>query len=317
MFKRNKDKDTLVLPNVKRMSDAELYGQFVEEVWTQYSVKDRLRLLQEVENRRAKIDGRPPVAVIGAPNDPTSLGMYAEGKVLGVPVKVIFINALFLEDGSGKLDFHTGIKALETILHEGRHANQHYIMDHHPDRVAAQVLHEWLSSRARYFPSEEPLKGDLEGKDLIFYCLQSIEMDARRFARRQLIKIHNLLAERGKDTRQIAAAIQECRQQEVELIDCVQKYLTLDDVREAERIVCDAMKISHPEIDTSKLRLFENARMILRLPRPKTDLDYDDIIDRLDRIADAKMNRLSDAEIARIAEGRDRILDNSRRFDRI
>lgn len=317
MFNRNKDRSALILPNVKKMSDTELYGQFLEEVWTRYGIKDRLRLLQEVENRRAKIDGRPTIPVMGAPNDPTSLGMYVEGKMLGMPIKMIFINALFLEESNGKLDFHTGINALETILHEGRHANQHYIMDHRPDRIAAQVLHEWLASTTRYFPSEEPLKGDLKEKEFIFYLLQSIETDARRFARRQLIQIHDQLAAQGKDTRRIAAVIQDCRQQEIEMINCVREHLTMDDIRKAELIVCNAMKISHPQIDAASLKLFENARIILRLPKPKTNLDYDVIIERLDHIADARMKGLPDGQIARIAEGRDRIQDGWRHFDRI
>ena len=315
MFGKMKGPASLALTDISKLSDAELYGHFADDSWNLYDKADRLRLLQEVENRRAKIDGRPPVAIRGAQIPPNYMGAYCEPTIAGTKQKIIILNDLFL--GNNSLTYHSGMQALETVLHEGRHANQHYVKDNCPDRIARQVLHEWISSDAYYFSTKNPLSGKLAGKEFLLYTLQSIEMDARRFARRQLIQIYDHLAAQGKDTRRIVSIIQSCRQREIELIDSVRSTLDEDDIREAERIVFDRMKETHPDIDTSNLRLFDNARLILKLFKTRPDLDYDDVIDRLDRIADAKLDRLPEEEIAKIAEGRDRIWDARRRLDRI
>lgn len=324
MFGKINRQGSLLLTDITKISTRELYAYFADDNWNRYGEADRLQLLQEVENRRAKIDGRPPIPILARRLFPNTAGGYGVWKDDGKFIKAIGLNSLFFTDAkpdlfSGKrgFNFHVGIQALETVLHEGRHAYQDYVIYNSPDRIAKQVLYEWLSSDAYYFRSSEPLAGNLAGKEFLLYTLQSIEMDARRFARRQLIEIHDLFAAQGKDTRRIVSIIQHCRQREIELIDKVRENLDEDSIREAEQIVLDKLKKTRPDIDTSNLKLFDNARLILSLFKTMPDLSYDDIIDRLDRISDAKIDGLPDAEIVKIAEGRDRIRDTYSRLDRI
>ena len=290
-------------PNqLARLRDEQLYMLFVEDKWAQMDKASRLALLQEVENRRARLDGRKPITVLDGGRkefaNPASLGYYNDSE------RVIRINYRYLE---GRSPHHGPFGALDVVIHEGRHAMQWDTVREHPERVAQQVLKEWLGSMAKYCPP--PRQGEPEAAlKFAVYAMQSIEIDARRVAREALDETARALRAQGLDTRGVEAQRTENLREEYNIIWLVQKTLTAAKLDALEKLVLSAMRERYPEMDVSNLRLFDHARAILNAPRIETLKNPVDLILSLDRYEQEKLDKVKEKNLNRVEEDpKDRI----------
>ena len=88
--------------------------------------------------------------------------------------QLLHINIKLLSDPS--LRFH----ALETVLHEGRHAYQYNLISNNKIRFYEFRKKRWKQNYAGYITSAE---------DNLFYSMQPIERDAQRYAIKKMYKM--------------------------------------------------------------------------------------------------------------------------------
>lgn len=270
---------------------------FHQHNWRRMHWEDRLKVLQEVENRRAKQDGRAPAKVYAADLPANTFGGHC---VLPDGTTKIVINARFMRNGKlfGKLSgtsVYSAAGALSTVLHEGRHAFQCDAVRHALTNLSERQKLEWAAS----MPSE---KGLYDSGKTFFYYLQSIEMDARRFARRKLAQVDRLFVSMGVPDQNFRNQVIQDVQRELLIICRVRQSMTHAMVDQYEKLVLDYFKATHPELDLKHLRLFDHVRFILSHPEIK---DPGEMLEHLDRMADEKLglkegkllNRLDNAAL--------------------
>ena len=306
MFGFDKKPGLKLDPNkLAKIADDQLYLIFSEDNWAKIDKASRIAALQEIENRRAKLDGRPPIRVLEGDRqrfkDPSCLGYYSDKD------RVICINYRFLE---GDSPYHTSFEALDVVIHEGRHAMQHDVLREHPDRVAEQILNEWRSSNALYFAP--PNTGDPQ-RELRFamYALQSIEVDARHAARVGLLEAIEVFEANGLDTRAIHAQLNANLSEEYNIIWIVQNTLTLKDIDQLEQLVLEAMRKRYPDVDTSRLHVFDHARMILNSPRIDRIDNPVELIAELDSRLEAMLDKVDKEPLDSLDPPKDKLKDGA------
>lgn len=288
----------LQLPVLNGLDEKSLLLLFHQKNWSHMNKEDRLRTLQEVENRRAKADGRAPVQVTVPPFMPPNVGGYYSKRPDGT--EVIYINPRFMQKSKllGKSDstaiFNAAL-ALSTVLHEGRHAFQCNAVRNAIANISERQKLEW----AAVMPSE---KGLYDNGSSIFYFLQSIEMDARRFARRKVAQVNRLFISMGIQDQNFSQQTIKDLKLEERIICAVRLHMTHEMIDQYEKLVLAYFKKTHPALDLKDLRLFDHVRFILDHPEIN---DPKEMLDRLDRIADEKLglkdgkllNRLENAKL--------------------
>ena len=157
-------------PSVEGLSTADIeYVSATEglsaQTWEGLDSSERLEALQTLEGKLAEIQGRPPLAVIAEEMPSITNCGYFDGKALHV-------NAAHLEDPTYRME------VIDTIAHEGRHAYQHYAIEHpgfHPD---AKEVGYWAANAETY------MQPDLAVKTFGFeyYANQPMELDAVKYA---------------------------------------------------------------------------------------------------------------------------------------
>lgn len=268
--KKNEEKRSIDKALISGMTEQKLYTLFTQKAWKQLDANTRLALLQEVENRRAALDGRPAIRIESMEAAPNELGVCCRSD----KDTVLRINSRYLK-GSGVV--HSGAGALTTVLHEGRHAYQfHATQRLEREKASAEVL-EWAVSQTCYITA---------ANSYLLYQLQSIEMDARRFARREMQRIGRMLQREGVLDLTFATQISYQMEVEKNLIASVRKHLTLDKVNELESGILALYKEYNPNVDVSGVRLFENARLILTHPEITR---LEELVNQLDAQADNKL----------------------------
>jgi len=148
-----------------------IYSRFKLKKWAKYSPEKRLKVLQALEKKLAKQEKRPALPVVIHEN--SNWGCYGMFVARGEDRK-IYVHENLLIDPS--MRFH----ALETIIHEGRHAEQY-------DKVTRDEL-KWYEFKAKrwrdnwqgYFSSAE---------DSTMYNNQEIERDAQKFTINKLKRL--------------------------------------------------------------------------------------------------------------------------------
>lgn len=178
-LKKGIDNKYLEAPNdieqVTQISErmTEIEGTRFED-WKCLTPTERLETLQKVENAAAKIEHRPICDVKGESLGEGYLGYYNPND------NTITINTDYLNDS------YTGYKeSLDTIIHEGRHAYQHYNVDQrqvHPSEGDCANWRENLHDNMwGIFPENY---GYQIAEEVGFqrYWMQPVEADARAFA---------------------------------------------------------------------------------------------------------------------------------------
>jgi hypothetical protein len=134
------------------------------EAWQRLDDSHRLQVMQEVEQRMAAIQGRPLVRVVAEPMERGVCGGYRQGD------KTIHISQEHLRSNNAR-------EVLDTVVHEGRHAYQHYAITHpgfHPDQAQVRAWAENLR------PGHYIRGGRVPGA----YMRQPVEADAWVYAGR-------------------------------------------------------------------------------------------------------------------------------------
>lgn len=273
--------DCLASWDLSRLAEEDLLLLFHQQNWKRMNKEQRLQALQEVENRRAKADGRPPVEIIVEGNVPPEnfggYGMRPDGR------EAIYINRRFIMAGKlfsgADTSIYNGASALATVLHEGRHAFQYHAVRDGFASIAEQVRLEW----AAVMPA---LNGLYNNQDMAIYMLQSIEMDARRFSRRKIMRIDQFFKTIGAQDPNFENYIVQDLKQEILMISWVRAHMTREMIDQYEEKVKEHFKRTHPEIDLSALGLFDHARFILDHPEIQDPME---ILKCLDRMADEKL----------------------------
>jgi len=147
-----------------QISDSiELLNQMLEiqpEHWEGLSIDERLSAVQNVENVMAEVQNRPSVPVELADLSPNEFGGYD-----GQSIK---INQEHLAGGQ---DVRENV---DTVIHEGRHAYQDYVISH-PEMVSDQELvQSWADNFENYL--------DLQTYGAELYNDQPVERDAWTYA---------------------------------------------------------------------------------------------------------------------------------------
>lgn len=128
--------------------------------WENLSADERLNTLQSVESRMAEIQNRPPVPVEALPMGPNEFGGY-DGSA-------IRINNEHLNGGQ-PVD-----ENLDTIIHEGRHAYQEFIVAHPDAAPDPEIAQAWADNFNNYL--------DIQTYGAELYNDQPIERDAWSYA---------------------------------------------------------------------------------------------------------------------------------------
>ena len=159
-------------------SPAALCAQFSEKLYPK-DAETRLCLLQEFENRISALNGRAALTIKPIPMDeiraePSLSGYYSYSEP-----DSLYINPLYLTGTRTGQSGFSPADALDTIVHEGRHAYQHLLVARQPQNVSRALLLEWAMNFQGY-----QCGSDQAG--LALYGYKSIELDARRCARNVL-----------------------------------------------------------------------------------------------------------------------------------
>ena len=140
-----------------------IYSRFKLKKWSKYSSVKRLKVLQALENKMAKKNHREAApVVIHERSDWNCLGMFSvvDGE------KKLYIHENLILNPSYR--FH----ALETIIHEGRHATQY-------EMINREKLH-WWNFKAKQW--KKNFQGYVtSSEDKVLYNNQEVERDAQKY----------------------------------------------------------------------------------------------------------------------------------------
>lgn len=156
------------------------------ENWTDLSLKGKVKLLNELEQKIAAIEHRPASNIRSEQMEPDLMGYQLDGDIA--------LNESVLELSDVKPEIRE--RVFETLLHEGRHAYQHYNVEERMVHQSAAEVETWRENMqvpgleyASGEPVRIPLFGNFtytnEGLAQIgarLYYYQPLEIDARVFA---------------------------------------------------------------------------------------------------------------------------------------
>lgn len=180
------------------LHDAEVTEQIAEylsgvenlkyENWKNLNLEQRTNLLNEIENKIAQLEHRPPLPIKVKKMDPATFGYQDSSN------KIIALNSKFVN--SNNKQAHKDV--IDTIIHEGRHAYQHYNVEQKFVHDSLSVVNTWKENftnpKYKYYNGNSlivigPKKVGDVGFRLYYY--QPVEIDARNFASDVMIKLKN------------------------------------------------------------------------------------------------------------------------------
>ncbi len=152
------------------------------EKWSKLSLEERANLLNQIEDKIALIEHRPPLVVEVIEMDPKTLGYQDSIN------NKIALNSLYVSSNDPAL--HREV--VDTIIHEGRHAYQHYNVDVKTIHESWSEVQSWKENfydpNYKYYTSTGnwvliPFNdGSIHNVDFRLYYYQPVEIDARDFA---------------------------------------------------------------------------------------------------------------------------------------
>lgn len=185
------------------------YLESVEELkfdkWVTLSIEQKAKLLNDIEQNIASIEHRPALRVELEDLEPRSFGYQDEDN------HKIVLNSRMV--GLNSVPMHREV--IDTIVHEGRHAYQHYNVDVKCIHESAAEVSTWRENfydpEYKYYQSTGQRimirynDGSVHNVDFRLYYQQPVETDARNFAKDVMIR----LEERG-----VIAREAECNQKQ-------------------------------------------------------------------------------------------------------
>ena len=146
--------------------------------WKELSFEQRVGVLQEVENESSKASHRPTCKVSTESLGEGHYGYYS------TETKGITINSDYICSNS----YNDYKEALDTIIHEGRHAYQYYNLTEREVHPRQGDISNWKSNEFEYGYQDARTQG------YAAYYLQPQEADARAFAEDVLKQYSDKLA---------------------------------------------------------------------------------------------------------------------------
>jgi hypothetical protein len=156
------------------------------ENWKNLTLEQRCDLLNTIEYRIAKIEHRPPVPIKVEKMAPQTFGYQDSYN------KIIALNSKYVMSDSKE----SYKDVIDTIIHEGRHAYQHYNVDKKCIHDSLSVVNTWRENfydpKYKYYSGSSVVVigpnqiGDV-GYRLYYY--QPVEIDARNFASDVMLKL--------------------------------------------------------------------------------------------------------------------------------
>ncbi len=175
----------------KRIADyIETVSEFRYENWSKLDLEQRKLALNRVEQDIAAIEHRPALRVDIEHMEPRRLGYQSSY------YNKIALNDIYVSSN----DPNMFRKVLETIIHEGRHAYQHYNVDVKMIHESGSEVNTWRENfydpRYRYYQSTGqkimiPLDGSYQNVEFRLYYYQPVEIDARNFTNDVLSKLRD------------------------------------------------------------------------------------------------------------------------------
>lgn len=163
--------------------------EFKLENWSKLTLEERTEVLNKVEQQIAAIEHRPPLKVELEKMEPRHLGYQCTAQ------NKIALNSLYVMSNDPRM--HREV--LDTIVHEGRHAYQHYNVDvkliHESGSEVATWRENFYEPRYQYYHStgHKIMIPFSDGKrydvDFRLYYYQPVEIDARNFSSDVLSKL--------------------------------------------------------------------------------------------------------------------------------
>lgn len=169
------------------------YLETVEEIryenWIKLSLKERAEVLNRVEQKIAEIEHRPSLIVNIEKMEPRNLGYQCADEH-----RIVLNSRIVVSDS---LQSHRTV--LDTIVHEGRHAYQHYNVDEKCIHESASVVKTWEKNfydpkwgyysyhgQKVYVPNSQ---GQIQDIGFLLYEQQPVEVDARNFTSDVLMRL--------------------------------------------------------------------------------------------------------------------------------
>ena len=254
--------------------------------WNVMSPQGRLAMLQGLEHIMAAEQGRPEVRIIvvSPEEQAENPGMagYFNGTEIAISEKFLTRH----KPSQLGVDYFTVAGAVNTILHEGRHAWQHYIAENGAEGVDSTMRSMLLMNFTNY-------EADSTG-----YGAQVIELDARRYAREQYDNLLRRMRALGWEPDEVYIKQQWIDQAEENAwAESIKTELTEAQLNAWDLKARIRMAHMYPEIDTDGISLFDTARKLLQgklsvqefidgKPLAFSDMANMNIMDKPDAFAD-------------------------------
>ena len=148
-----------------------IYSKFKLRKWKRYTSTKRLKILQALEKKLAKQNHRDPIdVVVHERSDWHCFGMFSVSN----GQKKLFVHENLIINPAYR--FH----ALETIIHEGRHASQYVACNKENIPWWNFKAKRWKKNFSGYFSSSE---------DSVMYNNQDVERDAQSYTIKKLKRL--------------------------------------------------------------------------------------------------------------------------------
>lgn len=158
------------------------------ENWKNLTLEQRRNMLNTIEYRIAQIEHRPPVPIKVEKLEPQTFGYQDSYNNL------IALNSKYVMSDSKE----SYKDVIDTIIHEGRHAYQHYNVDKKCIHDSLSVVNTWRENfydpKYKYYSGSTVIViGPNKIGDVGFrlYYYQPVEIDARNFASDVMLKLKN------------------------------------------------------------------------------------------------------------------------------
>ena len=232
------------------------YRLFDDESWAGFDEQERLELLQELECRMAVSENRHPVRVVAE-----SMGSIGSHGYYNSGSDVIHINCLLLQNKKipGVSDGQRMASALDTVIHEGRHAFQHAVIKGEVDcaGVTDDIRQRWLINYLIYSKGGTPVESVEEYyKKFSFYAFQPVERDAREFAGRKMAELYQKVkSATGRDPVSFLEGMKKIAETKRTEYEIARMSLTREDIEEKidQNVALIAKKIDPDKLDAAQV----------------------------------------------------------------
>lgn len=230
-----------------------------EDSWKGKTPEEKLASLQQFEDINAAMQNRPACKVSLIPPDtcgPGTMGAYSHvDNVILVNPKYVFGKAGFL----GGLGQYNLANALQTIAHEGRHAWQHYAVEHKELRLVDEATR--LAMQMNFVGYGQVSATD----DFYLYSAQKIELDARLYAQEILRKIIAVKKASGDIPTSFENALVKAENSEqLRTIKILNNKKIKAEMDRIEKETLQSLKKIDPKTDYTGLSFFDDFKKIIK-----------------------------------------------------